>query len=69
MARYIVAVRRLRRVTGATTDEFREIPGVTVIGGDALRLVVEAPAAVIADVKGRFDKDLLIEPEIAHQIS
>lgn len=67
VAEYVVAVKRTRRGTGATTDIVREIPGLRVKGGDAGRLIVEATGAAIADVKGRFSADLFVEPIVSHQ--
>ena len=69
MSRYVVAVKRSRRATGATTLRALEVPGVSLKGGDGLRAVIEAPASAAAEILRLFKDDLIVEAEIAHKTS
>lgn len=69
MSRYVVAVKRSRRASGATALRALEVPGVSLKGGDCLRAVIEASEASAAEIIRLFKDDLIVEQEIAHKPS
>lgn len=68
VSRYVVAVRRERRGSGAKASAVCDVPGVNLLSDvNALRAVIEAPESAAEEIRQRFANDLIIEPEVLHQ--
>ena len=67
VSRYVVAVKRERRGTGAKASLVCDVPGVNLVSdANALRAVIEAPESAAEEIRQRFSDDIIIEPEILH---
>jgi hypothetical protein len=67
VSRYVVAVKRERRASGAKASLVCEVPGVNMLSDEnALRAIIEAPESAAEEIRQRFKDDLVIEPEILH---
>lgn len=70
MSRYFVAVKRQFRSGDFSLDEVGKVPGIRFsrYGASSGVATVEASQRAISELKRRFGRKLIIEPEIEHHL-